>query len=109
MFSHHQRVHARSTNKPVRRGYLNSTLEKWSDSDEDDSDLEPSAGISEASASEVISPAKDPIRDPTSGSRKLRDELEAISQEFDTRMETLKREYKAELKRAIDLVEEKHE
>lgn len=104
MFSHYQRMHAQSTDKPARRGHLNSTIDQGNDQDEDDSDFEPSARISESSPSEIQSPG----RDPTSSSQKLRDELEAMSQEFDTQMETLKREYKTKsetLQRAINLLE----
>lgn len=105
MFSHYQRVHARSTDKFSRRGHLDLTMEQGSEPGQDDSDLEPSDRITEASPpSEVPSPA----RDITSSSRKLRDELETMRQEFDTRMETTMREYKAKsetMKQAIDLLE----
>lgn len=104
MFSHYQRVHARLTDKSARRAHLVSTMEQDGEPDEDDSDLEMGAGISEASTSEARSPG----RDPMSSSRKLRDELEAMSLEFDTQIDTLKREYKAKsetLKRAINLLE----
>lgn len=104
MFGHHQRVHGRSTDKSARTGQLKSMMEQGSDSDEDQSDPEPSARFSEPSPSEVRTPA----RGPTSTSRVLRDELEAMKQEYGTRTGTLEREYKAKtetLRRAIDMLE----
>lgn len=62
-------------------------MELDSDLDEDDSDLEPSARVSEATASEERSPARDFI----SSSQKLRDELEAMDREYKVKSETLKR------------------
>ena len=105
MFSHYQRAHARSTDKFSRRGHLDLTMEQGSEPGEDDSDLEPSDRITEASPpSEVPSPA----RDITLSSQKLRDELETMKQGYDTRIKTMMREYKAKsetLKQAIDLLE----
>lgn len=118
MFSHYQRVHARSTNKSAPRAQSSSIAEQSSgldeneneheDEGEDDSDLEPSAAnIFEApSPSEMRSPGRD--LDLISSSQKLRDELAAMSQEFDSQMETMKREYMAKSetwKRAIDVLE----